>query len=437
MKHYLLLAVLFITGTAISQDNSIKTTFADSGAIHQAIDDNSEILDQFERNENCIVLGYLGNNFYKVSYNEVVGYVGDEYLMVNGQMMDLFNTYEAQGMSSTSSEQGNAGTKNVTRFENESNRVQSLKEKEAALEEKYNKLKLKIEARKAKELLKEQDALIAKANEAAKQQVLLSNEQRRLDQIRINDSIARVNERMRIATLYKNEQQRKRALFVADSIAKAEKALKYQKRLAEKKAKALEKQNTQKALAAKEKKRLAEEAKAKALETETLANALEKAKKEIEALKKQQSQSAATVKNTTKSLCEYQFRESTGEENGFKIRTEAYDIAKNVNVQLDKKGLKTNVIFSVSKNIGCASNKPNERSSVKITLENHKVISFYHSGSIICDAFFFKSSMSNSKISALKTSPIKSIELKGTKEALTLTQIANKNYFIDMLSCVE
>lgn len=218
MKYYLLLVVLFVTGTTISQDKSVATTT---------------------------------------------------------------NT-------------------NATHLEKESKLAQTLKQKELALEAKYNKLKQKLDERKTKDLQKEQNQYVAKANAVAAQNVLLENEQRRLAQIRINDSIAEVNERKRIATLYKNEQQRKLALLRADSITKAKKALKYDKRLAEKKAKALEKQNSEKAIAARKKKSLEALAEARALETEALTKALEAARKEIEALKQLQIDAALVTEKTMK-----------------------------------------------------------------------------------------------------------------------------------------
>jgi hypothetical protein len=178
--------------------------------------------------------------------------------------------------------------------------VKALKERELALEKKYNKLKQKLEERKTKELHKEQMDVIASINEAEAEKVLIKNEERRLAQIRINDSIAEVNERKRIATLYKNEQQRQLALIAADSIAKAKKEQRLSQRLAERKAKEAEKQNTEKAIAARKRKNLKALAEARAIETETLSKALEAARKEIEILKQQQTEAALVAEKAVK-----------------------------------------------------------------------------------------------------------------------------------------
>jgi hypothetical protein len=146
VKHYLLLIVLLIVNTVTSQQNSIKTTFSDNGTIHKSIDYNSEVLGNFKNKENCTVLGYLGDNFYMVSYNDVVGFVGDEFLTVNNEMMALF--YEFQGETP----EANTSTKSQGTKSNASSKLESsINAKERALEEKYKKLKEKLEAKRAKE----------------------------------------------------------------------------------------------------------------------------------------------------------------------------------------------------------------------------------------------------------------------------------------------
>ena len=99
--------------------------------------------------------------------------------------------------------------------------------------------------------------------------------------------------------------------------------------------------------------------------------------------------------------------------------------------------MKKNVFFNLSKDLGCASYLPNQRSSVKVTLENGKVVSFYHSWDIECGDFLFKAVLNASKISSLKSAPIKSIVLRGTKGTWEILNVTYKEFFMDKLKCVE
>ena len=136
--------------------------------------------------------------------------------------------------------------------------------------------------------------------------------------------------------------------------------------------------------------------------------------------------------------CHYQINEYDKFYNITTIRTEAYSISNNLTVELYKQSRKENVFFNYSGDLGCASYLSNQRSSVKITLENNKVISFYHSWDIECgDIFNFKARLTATQINILKTSPIKSITLKGTEDSKEISFINYKEFFIDKLKCIE
>jgi hypothetical protein len=145
----------------------------------------------------------------------------------------------------------------------------------------------------------------------------------------------------------------------------------------------------------------------------------------------------ATPVKASHASCAYQINEFDRFYNIRTLRTERYDLAENLTVELHRQGIKTSVFFNLSENLGCASYLPNQRSIVKVTLENNKVISFYHSWDIECGEFLFKASLSNSKILNLKASPIKSIVLKGTKKTLKIADISNKRFFVEMLKCID
>jgi len=246
---------------------------------------------------------------------------------------------------------------------------------------------------------------------------------------------------------------------VVEAKAEAKRKLEFQK--------ALERQKLE-ALAAKRK--LDSIAKIKEAEKQRLAKELELARKQLEALKAERlkdsiarietneneavsnsensntlltqeelEKSKAEAKATLKfrDSCHYQMNEYDRFYNIRTIRTDAYDIAENLTIELYKQGLKTNVFFNLSESLGCASYLPNQRSSVRVTLENGQVVSFYHSWDIHCGEFLFKANLNKAKISSLEKSPIQSILLKGTEGSKELINITYKEFFMDKLKCVE
>ena len=95
VKHiYPLLLFLSFTVNLLAQESSIATKFMDNGSIYKSLAKSSEAIAQFEENDKCIVLDYLGKYTYKVKYKNSVGYVKDEFLSVNEDMMDLFYDFQ-------------------------------------------------------------------------------------------------------------------------------------------------------------------------------------------------------------------------------------------------------------------------------------------------------------------------------------------------------
>ncbi len=790
VKYYLLCIVCLISSVAFSQDAVIKTKFTDEGSIHETVNDNSKILGVFKKNEKCTVLEYLGQNFYKIAFNDLVGCVGDEFLMITEDMMDLFYDYEEREFNALIAQEAerqkrikaivstkeqarldaitkaevalnvkaealtkalhektqevamaNEAVKAVEAKENikvqntkalEAQRIakaKAVEEKAAALaKQKAKDAQAKAEAAKQKDralkeaarqaaistarnakaieaqriakakALEEKAAALAKQKakeaqikaeaEAAKQKDIALKKAavkaaQKAEAARIklekkeqaarvkalekkrNDSIARTNAQQRLKALKQIELQKAKAALEASAAAKAAKALKLQQKQQAKAAKALAKQQKdasakakvkrkallaiqekakavqkrktdsiaqlekarqlqealdrekakrlleekeatiakaqqkaeemaqakakkekqlaeEKALAEQQAQELAEKQKAeeaiakllasaraleqksaallekkqggnnspksnnkvespkrslevepetqvagverikekvvkvaiqqkanvlspkqdleavaktkarldsiaqlRAQEKQELARALQVARQQIEALKIQRIKdslarvkaeekllalevakqnklepqaSKNTVVNTKEKVlekaktparkattpvkgshasCAYQINEFDRFYNIRTLRTERYAIADNLTVELHRQGIKTSVFFNLSQNLGCASYLPNQRSTVKVTLENNKVIAFYHSWDIECGEFLFKASLSNSKIIHLKASPIKHIVFKGTKGTLKLTDITNKSFFVDMLKCID
>jgi hypothetical protein len=119
------------------------------------------------------------------------------------------------------------------------------------------------------------------------------------------------------------------------------------------------------------------------------------------------------------------------------IKTESYDVSKNIGVELFRYGYRASVFINSSLDLGCVSYLPNNRSKVIIRLENNKVVTLYHSWNMDCGEFLFKADLSSAKIASLKKSPIKSIKLIGTKGSKEIENIKYKEIFMDKLKCVE
>ena len=138
-----------------------------------------------------------------------------------------------------------------------------------------------------------------------------------------------------------------------------------------------------------------------------------------------------------RNTCHYAINEFDPFYNVKTIRTDAYTVADNLTVELYKQGRKTNIFLNAKENLGCVSYFSHNRSSIRVTLENNQVVSFYHSWDMECGEFLFKGNLSNSQISTLKYSPIKSIRLKGTKGSVEISNIEYREFFMDKLRCIE
>ncbi|WP_136481829.1 coiled-coil domain-containing protein [Cognatitamlana onchidii] len=119
------------------------------------------------------------------------------------------------------------------------------------------------------------------------------------------------------------------------------------------------------------------------------------------------------------------------------IRTEPYEVAESLSMELYMQGRKTNIFVSAQVDLGCVSYFSHNRSSVKVKLESGQKVSFYHSWDMECGEYLFKGNLSQSQRNILSSSPIKSIILRGTKGRLEITEIMYKTFFIDKLKCLE
>ena len=560
VKHIYPLLILFsFTLNLISQEAKISTKFSQDGNLYQTSTKASQTIAEFKENEKCIVTGYLGNYTYKIKYKDLVGFVKDQDLFVNEQMMDLYFDHEEKerdkAIQERKQKQEKADTILIQAAEEkkliEQQRIDSMAKIENEAKSKLLEIKQNDSIAKVKEeqkieriaqrkkdsinqAIKEQNRILAekqkndsitKAEDAAKKQLKIQkrndsitqakeNQKKALEQLKKrNDSVVKVKaqqkieaERKKNDSLTKVKEDKKKVLKELrkrnDSVAKGKeqqkteakrkkndsltqvkedkkKALKELKKrnysIAKAKAqeKALEekrKKNTISQTKEEQSNRIIEKRrydsiiKVRELETkqlielrrqnDSIARIIEKERKEQEALRnrttiakeantsnsKEEENKKATLLERIKyrDSCHYQINEYDRFYNITTIRTEPYTLNKNLTVELYKQGRKTNVFFNLSEDLGCATYLPNQRSSVKITLENNRIVNFYHSWDIECgELFLFKARLSSININILKKSPIKSIVIHGTQGYKEINFIEYKEFFIDKLKCIE
>ena len=560
VKHIYPLLILFsFTLNLISQEAKISTKFSQDGNLYQTSTRASQTIAEFKENEKCIVTGYLGNYTYKIKYKDLVGFVKDQDLFVNEQMMDLYFDHEEKerdkAIQERKQKQEKADTILIQAAEEkkliEQQRIDSMAKIENEAKSKLLEIKQNDSIAKVKEeqkieriaqrkkdsinqAIKEQNRILAekqkndsitKAEDAAKKQLKIQkrndsitqakeNQKKALEQLKKrNDSVVKVKaqqkieaERKKNDSLTKVKEDKKKVLKELrkrnDSVAKGKeqqkteakrkkndsltqvkedkkKALKELKKrnysIAKAKAqeKALEekrKKNTISQTKEEQSNRIIEKRrydsiiKVRELETkqlielrrqnDSIARIIEKERKEQEALRnrttiakeantsnsKEEENKKATLLERIKyrDSCHYQINEYDRFYNITTIRTEPYTLNKNLTVELYKQGRKTNVFFNLSEDLGCATYLPNQRSSIKITLENNRIVNFYHSWDIECgELFLFKARLSSININILKKSPIKSIVIHGTQGYKEINFIEYKEFFIDKLKCIE
>ncbi|MEP5503883.1 MAG: hypothetical protein ABJP80_17220, partial [Algibacter sp.] len=174
-------------------------------------------------------------------------------------------------------------------------------------------------------------------------------------------------------------------------------------------------------------------------------NEEERSLRVLEQIRKKEAElEAKRIQNTNndertkfRNTCHYLLNEYDDYYKETTIRTEPYRLSKALTVELHRQGRVLNIFFNLSEDLGCASYLPNNRSTVKVTLENNQVITFYHSWNMDCGDFSFKGKLSKAQILKLEQSPIKSIKLKGTKYSSEITNLDYKEFFIDKLNCLD
>ncbi|SFZ90871.1 hypothetical protein SAMN05428642_1011194 [Flaviramulus basaltis] len=477
------------TYDSFTQETSISTKFIENGQLYANFNDFSKPLTQFKEGENCIVTDYLGQNIYKIKYKEWEGYVKDQYILVNESMMDLYFDFEEKQRLKAINEKENRlkERKNIAKAgESQINKQRKLdsiakaeKEQQKQIEairfanEKYIQLNKQRKLDSITEAEKKQQKQIETIRIANEKYIQL-NKQRKLDSIakaeeeqqkkieaiRIaNEKYIQLNKQRKIDSIAKAEEEQQKQIETLritnekliqlntqrkiDSIAKAEDEQQKQietLRIANEKHIQLNKQRKIDSIAK------AEDDLKKQIEIQKIAR--EKQRKQDylnEVQLEQQKKPNSIVKNTeeeqeklnSRSTCHYLINEYDQYYKREVIITDKYFINQNLNIELLREGSTSRIHINLLENLGCTNYVPSSRSSARITLENNEVIILYHSGSLDCNDFSLKAIISASKIDQLKNSPIKSLELRGTKKSVTISDIDYKEFFIDKLKCIE
>ena len=430
---YFLFVTTIISSHLYSQEISIPTAFSQDGKLYKSLEEPAQVLTQFQSDEPCLVIDYLGKEKYKIKYKDWQGIVDSQYLVINEDMMDLFYAFQ------------------------ERERIEAIKAEEA------RKRKIQEIIRKAEEEKNPQhrEDSIAKVLETKRQELaaqeLARKQQEALNQQRREDSIEKVLEAKKqaeaAAELARKQAEKLRQQRREDSIAKVLEAKRQElaaQELARKQQEALNQQRREDSIAnvleAKKQAEAAAELARKQAEKlrqqrreDSIAKMLE-AKRQEQAAEELESKQQKDLNPETKELrntCHYVMNEIDIFDNVRIIRTEPYKINTSLTAELYKRGNSKQVFFNLSQDLGCASYLPSNRSYVKVTLENNQVVTFFHSWNIDCGNFRFKGVMSNSQINILQKSPIKSISLHGTKHSVYIEQIDYKEFFMDKLKCLD
>ena len=256
----------------------------------------------------------------------------------------------------------------------------------------------------------------------------------------INEKENRIKERQEITKAGESQINKQRKL---DSIAKGEKEQQKQIeaiRFANEKYIQLNKQRKIDSIAK------AEDDLKKQIEIQKIAREKQRKQDSLNEVQLEQQKKPNSIVKTTedeqeklnsRSTCHYLINEYDQYYKREVIITDKYFINQNLNIELLREGNTSRIHINLLKNLGCTNYVPSSRSSARITLENNEVIILYHSGSLDCNDFSLKAIISASKIDQLKNSPIKSLELRGTKKSVTISDIDYKEFFIDKLKCIE
>ena len=203
LKHfYLLLIFLSFSINLSAQDASISTKFSQDGNLFENADKFSNPIAKFKENEKCIVTAYLGNYTYKIKYKDLIGFVKDQFLIVNEQMMDLYFDHEEKQRLKAIEEKKKRQEK-IKKIQSQVTEKEALIEQRrldsiaTMVEEKNRKITLLRKNDSIAQTLKEQNRLFEEKQKKDSIAKVIEQESMQLELKRKNDSIAKELEKQR------------------------------------------------------------------------------------------------------------------------------------------------------------------------------------------------------------------------------------------------
>ena len=456
---------------------NIQTKFSQYGGLLETFSRNAPAIAQFNKGQKCLVKSYLGNNKFKIEYKSWVGYVTYEYLVTNDELEDVIKKYKenkdynAENVNDGIVEETKINIETRPKAKEEKSKIMADEAKAKADEEErirvVNEAKAKADEEERIRIATESNAI---AVQTEKRQTVdkINKQSNKIDQ----DDFFKKNTELNIQTKFnqygalyetisKNSQEKAQfnkgqKCLVKSYLGNNKFKIEYKKWLGyvsyeylvineeleevvkkyeEYSAIEIEKEDVE--LTQKELNNVEAQEKNEGIDLLEMELKHEVHVEKVQTDDKINQESKDIESKELRFTCHYQLNEIDTFYNEKVIKTENYKVSDHLNIELYRIGNKKHVFINFDNKLGCASYFSHSRSYAKIKLENNVVVTIYHSWNVDCDNFSLKGILTNSSISKLKASPIKSIKLRGTKDFIEIENVKYKEFFMDKLECLD
>ena len=450
MYKYLTLFLILCFYQIRSQTNSIsqntelniQTKFKQYGGLFETSSGNSPMIAQFNKGQKCIVQSYLGNNKFKIEYKRWVGYVTSDYLVINDELEAVINEPKEPQTIAIQKVDVAVAPKELGIVEadkkNEEGKVLEIEFKQGEIAERNLT----------------EDKISEKGNSIGQTHSMPQN-----TELNIQTKFKQYGdlfETTNVNSPVKAQFNKGKKCIVKSYLGNGNFKIQYKKwvgyvtsdylvindELEAVIKKPIESQTLviQKAdgeVAPEELKIVQTEVKNKTVGPAQNEFILESNAEKTQTEDKINKQSTDIDRIELRFTCHYQMNEMDTFYNEKIVKTENYEVNDSLKIELYRIGNKKHVFMNFDGQLGCASYFSHNRSYAKIKLENNVIVTIYHSWNVDCGKFSLKGILTNSSISKLKESPIKSIKLQGTKGFIEIENIKYKEFFMDKLGCLD
>ena len=450
MYKYLTLFLILCFYQIRSQTNSIsqntelniQTKFNQYGGLFETSSGNSPMIAQFNKGQKCIVKSYLGNNKFKIEYKRWVGYVTSDYLVINDELEAVINEPKEPQTIAIQKVDVAVAPKELGIVEadkkNEEGKVLEIEFKQGEIAERNLT----------------EDKISEKGNSIGQTHSMPQN-----TELNIQTKFKQYGdlfETTNVNSPVKAQFNKGKKCIVKSYLGNGNFKIQYKKwvgyvtsdylvindELEAVIKKPIESQTLviQKAdgeVAPEELKIVQTEVKNKTVGPAQNEFILESNAEKTQTEDKINKQSTDIDRIELRFTCHYQMNEMDTFYNEKIVKTENYEVNDSLKIELYRIGNKKHVFMNFDGQLGCASYFSHNRSYAKIKLENNVIVTIYHSWNVDCGKFSLKGILTNSSISKLKESPIKSIKLQGTKGFIEIENIKYKEFFMDKLGCLD